>query len=103
MLSTPLATALVAAVRAADSAQAFDGIPREEQASDTLLLQIGSRHDELPHGGAALLRAQIASYVGDQPPMVVKMIELRYPENARRKSAGNSGVASVIMGSQDRP
>jgi len=102
-LSTPLAAALVDAVRAADSAQTFDGIPREAKAGDTLLFTIGSRRDALPPGGAALLRARIESYVVDQPPMIVKMKNPEYPENARRNFADNDGVVSFIMGSQDRP
>jgi hypothetical protein len=101
-LSDQLAAALAAAVSAADTAGAFDGIPREAAANDTLLLTVGSRRGELPLGGVALLRARVEGYVVDRPPMARKLATPEYPENARRNFAGNKGVLSVIIGSGGR-
>lgn len=102
-LLQPLATAILRAALAADSAGAFDGIMREADANDTLSITIGSRRDTLPTGGASLLRARIASYLVDRPTMMVRMGKLAYPENARRQRVSNDALVSFIMGSQDRP
>jgi hypothetical protein len=101
-LSDQLAAALAAAVTAADTAGAFDGIPRESRVNDTLLLTVGSRRGDLPAGGVPLLRARVEGYVVDRPPMTLKMATPEYPENARRNFAGNKGVLSVIIGSGGR-
>jgi hypothetical protein len=101
-LSVPLAAALANAVRAADSLGAFDGIPREPEAGDTLLLTLDSRRNELPRGAVPLLRAQVTGYVVERGPLVSTLPTPEFPESARRNFARNKGVVAFIVGTGGR-
>lgn len=101
-MSVSFAAALANAVRTADTSGAFDGIPREAEAGDTLLLTIGSRRGELPRGAQALLRAQVTGYVVERAPLVSTLPAPEFPENARRNWARNKGVVAFIVGTNGR-
>lgn len=101
-LSIPLANAITSAATAADSAGAFDGIPRRRNALDTLSLNIGAWTQRVPEKAAALLRARTAAYVVESDANLLRRVPPEYPENAKRNFAENVTVVTFIVGSDGK-
>lgn len=98
-LASPLASAIVRAAQAADSAGDFDGIlrPVDKRTDDTLAIDVRSK---LEHETAQfpLMRARVAGYRGETLAMTQKAGHLEYPPTAGRVGVGTKGEMRFIVG-----
>ena len=90
------------AATAADSAGAFDGLPRRRNALDTLSLTIGAWTQNVPEKASALLRARTAAYVVESEAALLRRVPPEYPENAKRTFAENVTAVTFIVGSDGK-
>lgn len=106
-LDSPLAAAFTdsvfAAVRTADVAHDFEGLPRlSDRGDDTLVVELRA----VPVASAVqlpLMKVQLSAYALDTPAMVTKAAHVDYPERAGRAGIGTDARVRFVIGSDGRP
>jgi TonB family protein len=96
-----LDSALLAAVRRAESAGAFRDLAPAPGAIDTIRLRI-SAEDEAPAGTVPLFRAQTVRRELDDPASVVHMPMPKYPQLAEAHGIGDKIVLQFVIGVDGR-
>jgi len=103
-MSTSFARSLFAAAVVADTSHDFEGIPGAESqhGDDTLVVQTRITTSYRSQSDLPLMRANLAQYIPESGPQMIKKGGLYYPSNAQNIKAENDGEMQVIVGSTGR-